>query len=771
MGWSKIMPVAFPPLSLYPLALDTNRTLYLVYNTTETITTTDNDAWSEEIAIKPVAADKLEIWADNGFATIEGELLYYDSVDKNANGKVYKLKNCCRNIGGRATQFNAAGTWIRSFVIAEHHTQIVNAIINVETFVGENFSPDPVTLDWRIRHLFAEPLIFDDFSCPDVEFDFNIISTDANGSQTAQFAVIANGLTGSSEIQFGDGQSTTVLSGTHVYSPNATIDPVLIVTNDNCQIVQTPLSRTEITQPTFEAPTPPFTVPIPIPPAIPPFNFPSQAIPTIDINIPPIIFPSIGLAPSISIQIPSIQFPSFIINFAVNIPSLINFGPVNIPSVINFGPLNIPSVINFGPAPSFAPIGFGPIPSFPVIGFGPSPSFAPIEFGPVPTISFGPLPLISFAPLPLISFVGPVPSFPPVTFGPVPTFAPIDFAPTPSFSPIGFGPLPPGFGPIGFGPLPVGFGPIGFGPLPPNFGPIGFGPAPAISPVGFAPTPSFGNVCFCPVPSFSPICFAPVPSFPLIGFATFPSIAPIGFATPSFAPIDFGTPPLISVVWGQPPSITCTCQVTCPTSSPIVGARPEVFPQPGGFTAPDPGFENIELQYDMVGFPSEIKIVAPDIPPVELKHDIPEFISLLVPEFKDIRIIGPEIPIPHEIKIIAPEIGTIISLEMPSSIKLDFDSQSLPAAIPLVFPDKMPIISFAIPENIKVVGIPEVIRIDHPVPSVIKMEIPEGLKVPLVFEGPPISAAVKIDWGFGDKVFEGEEEIQRFAIIPMPCPK
>lgn len=98
------MATYFPPVPIYPKNYDSNRTLFLVYNTSETVTTEENLPWSEEISIKPVAENDLEIWAENGFANIDGELFYYDSVDKDSNGKINKFKRCSRNIGGTHTK-------------------------------------------------------------------------------------------------------------------------------------------------------------------------------------------------------------------------------------------------------------------------------------------------------------------------------------------------------------------------------------------------------------------------------------------------------------------------------------------------------------------------------------------------------------------------------------------------------------------------------------------------------------------------------------------
>ncbi len=68
------MTVAFPPTPVYPDALDTDYTLFLVHNTTESTLTVDNEPWSTEVAIEPVDATANEIWADSGFGNIDGEL-------------------------------------------------------------------------------------------------------------------------------------------------------------------------------------------------------------------------------------------------------------------------------------------------------------------------------------------------------------------------------------------------------------------------------------------------------------------------------------------------------------------------------------------------------------------------------------------------------------------------------------------------------------------------------------------------------------------------
>lgn len=360
------MAVGFPPTPIFPTGIDNDYTLFLVNNTTETILAEDNSAWSDEIVIKPVSPLKTEIWADNGFCNIDGELIYYDAVEKNANNKVFKLKRCSRNLGGKKTKFNPAGTWVRGFVIAEHHNQLVDCIVKVEDFIGIDFDPRPETLDYRIRNLRETPIIFDDFSCPDVTLNFQIIENNPSSGILARYLVEIDGSFNSFRLDFGDGEFTTSdQEGTHRYSLNSQIDPVVTVTNNKCQILQTPINRQNPAEPTPVIDPPIFDIPIPefIEPPIPVIPVIEQ--PKVEFNIPPTIFPCMEINPiqGISIVDLDIQFPSVISFTPLNIPSFISISPVNIPNFISISPVNIPSQIGFAPAPSFAPIQFGTPPS------------------------------------------------------------------------------------------------------------------------------------------------------------------------------------------------------------------------------------------------------------------------------------------------------------------------------------------------------------------------------------------------------------------------
>lgn len=335
----------FPPIPVYPKAIDSDYTLYHVHNTTETKISEDCNAWSQEISIVPVAADKLDIWASNGFANIEGELLYYDSVAYDVNGKVNKLKGCARQLGGEKTQFNKKGTWIRSYVVAEHHNQLVMSILKTQNFIGYNFDPRTQTLDWRIRNLQELSIIFDDFNCPDINFTWNIIQNDPVSGVVAQYLIEITppGTISSFRLDFGDGEFTTsALQGTHTYAINATIDPVISVSNDKCQMIQTPIERANPTEP------PPvisqvFTVPIPEIPDFPDFTFVPCDVPEPDINLPPLVTPCFSIQGQIG-PLPSvITGPN--INMVSNVTITSN-NPINITqSVISIIGPDIPSII------------------------------------------------------------------------------------------------------------------------------------------------------------------------------------------------------------------------------------------------------------------------------------------------------------------------------------------------------------------------------------------------------------------------------------------
>ena len=374
-----------PPFTLYPLKYDSDETLFLVYNTSESVLAKENPAWSDEIEIIPQGEN--EIWADSGFANISGELFYYNSVDKkefNGQQRVFKFKECVRNLGGETSKHNNPGEMVRGFVIAEHHNQIVDAVINIQNFIGENYSEDTETLDYRIRNLDSVPVIFDDFNCPEINFTFNIVDDNPTTGVLASYNIDINGSFTNFKLDFGDGNYTSnILQGTHTYSPNSTPDPVLTIYNDSCSTTITPTNRTASIEPVVAEFNPPLEIPIPPPPEIPPILI----TPFIELenkyNIPPIVFPCLDVG-SLG-NVGNINIPSGIY---VNIPSTVNISPISIPSTITISPISIPSEINVV-VPSDITLQLSSINISPItIDTGGHDIIIPslIQFGPVPTL-------------------------------------------------------------------------------------------------------------------------------------------------------------------------------------------------------------------------------------------------------------------------------------------------------------------------------------------------------------------------------------------------
>lgn len=389
----------FPPIPAYPNAIDSDYTLFLVYNTTESKLVADNSAWAQTLSIVPVDTDKPEVWANNGFANISGELFYYDSVGKNSNGKVNQLKGCARGLGGYKTQFNPKGTWVRGMVVAEHHNQLVDAILSTENFIGFNFDPRQATLDWRIRNLQNLAIIFDDYNCPDVNFTFNITAFDPVKGITAEFLVeITTPATNNSyRLDFGDGQfTTTEFSGTHQYALNARVDPVVTMSNDQCQTIITPVERSNPAEP---PPTvnPVFEIPVPEFPNVPDFTFVPCNVPPPDINLPPLVIPcisiegQIGPIPSV-ITGPDINMVSNVVIHGPDNPvqilhSTVEITGVNIPSIILIDPPIPPTIIIDPPIPPTIVI----VPPASSIVLALDASDMPrleVDWGPIPQMSF-----------------------------------------------------------------------------------------------------------------------------------------------------------------------------------------------------------------------------------------------------------------------------------------------------------------------------------------------------------------------------------------------
>ena len=701
--------MSFPPIPTYPLAIDDDYTLFLVHNTSEAKTRSNNLPWSQEVEIEPVGADELEIWADNGFANISGELFYYDSVGKDSNGKVNSLKRCSRNIHGTRTKFNKSGSWVRGFVVAEHHNQIVGAILKIENFVGINFDTKKETLDFRIRHLNALSIIEDDHACPDITLEYKILTTGTGETGTLiSYNLIINGFFKSFRLEFGDGNFTASnQTGTHLYAPNASIDPIVTVSNDTCQMVQTGVIRENPKEPQIEVPTSGFEIDVPEPP-----------------EFPPIVIPNID-TPQTTLTLPQINFP-FELGFndigisgiSINVPSIIMLEPP-IPSVIMLEP-PIPSVItvDWGDAPSIS-VSFDDAPSITVTFDDPPSITVTFDDPPSITVSWDDPPSI------IMDWDDP-PSFT-MDWDDVPSFT-MDWGDPPSIT-------------VDWGDTPI-IGPIEFA-TPPIIGPIEFATPPVIE-VVFGPlevlsitVPNITGTISGPsnisievdwgTPPIVPVIFGDAPII-LVDFGDVPDVM-MNWGDPPSVTMDWGTPPGISVDWGEPPTCSCTMTVTCPGAA-AANARAASFDD----SFQDP-FLSVEMDNSAFAIPNEINLIVPKIPNISLIHDLPTVITVEVPTINDIRIIGPENQIPSEINIFS-DIPSIINVfsDIPSIITVDYSN--MPTVIRVEFPEFPDLkIDSSTLSTIQVTGIPDTIELKGNIPSEIIIKMQENLEIPLVYKG------------------------------------
>lgn len=686
------MAVGYPPQPVYPNGIDSDYTLFLVYNTTEADLVEDNEPWAEEIVIKPRGKTQYEIWADNGFANINGELLYYDAVEKDSNGKVYKLKRCARNLSGAPTQFNAAGNVVRGFVVAEHHNQLVDAIMLTEKFIGYNFTSDEETVDWRVRNLAAVPIIEDDFGCPDVTLFFDTVSSDPSAGTVVNYRLDIKGSFNEFTLSFGDGASTSSLQqGTHTYAANANIDPVISIKNKNCQSVQTPPGRSSVNAPQTQ------------------INQVSYSAP----NSPTFTFPNINVAindfPEPEITFPPFQFPCFpefsaLALSSVNVPSIVMFQPpINLPSFIQFEDISIPSFIAIGTLPSILNISILDITVT-------APNISLI----VPVI-----PNISLE----------VPAIPNISVA-TPTFPNLSIT-TPTFPSLG----------------------VAWGSPPSPAVTWGSAPAPVVS----WTAPPAVNITWGSAPTV-PIGWTPVPTVN-INWGSPPNVS-LTYGTPPNISMSWGSPPNVNINWGSPPTVQVNVTVTCP-STPLALAAAD----PMGSTNDMLGIgKDLEVQYDISGFPSEIKVIPPNIPDVRIIHDVPSEIFIKSPEFPKIKF---EVPEFRDIRILPPETPlTVEAIGIPTSIKLESEFR-IPDRVELFMPVKIPEvirIEHDIPNMIRIEGLPDVIRIEHDIPKSIKIEMPDKMpEIDLVYKGSPIPVQIQIDF---QKLLGDENNLPCFAMVP-----
>ncbi len=233
------MAASYVPQPVYPKGFDTNRTLYEVANFGETTLAADLQAWATSINVEPVSRN--EIWSSNGFCTINGELIYYNSVvNHSTTGKVIQLKDCIRNLNNSSLVLYKKNTPVRQFVVAQHHNSLARAIVNIQNFIGYQDNSNIETIDAKIKKMSNIESLGDDCECPQANFSYKITNSDALAGITISYSLIIYGKYNSFQIDFGDGTVTnTATFGTHVYTPNVKINPIARVFNSICDCAQT----------------------------------------------------------------------------------------------------------------------------------------------------------------------------------------------------------------------------------------------------------------------------------------------------------------------------------------------------------------------------------------------------------------------------------------------------------------------------------------------------------------------------------------------------
>jgi len=210
------------------------------------------------------------------------------------------------------------GSFIRGYIMAEHHAISAKAALAVQKHIGANFSEDTDTLDFRLRDLSELCVEGEDWPCPEITFDFRPVEVGEGDDEcvvinTYEFTLTVDGEFNSFGIFFGDGQSVNDdLTPTHAYPPNSRVEPSAFASNENCRVATA--SFEDQAQSIGEIPEIPGLVCpeiiIPDIPAIPEALIPNFNAPTTIVNIetPDVTgfsFQSIDFSQSIFISIPN----------------------------------------------------------------------------------------------------------------------------------------------------------------------------------------------------------------------------------------------------------------------------------------------------------------------------------------------------------------------------------------------------------------------------------------------------------------------------------
>ena len=224
--------------------------------------------------------------------------------------------------------------------------------------------------------------------------------------------------------------------------------------------------------------------------------------------------------------------------------------------------------------------------------------------------------------------------------------------------------------------------------------------------------------------------------------------------------------PKLEVDWGAPPEANINLTMAQTVKKPqLFDVDKEVLDDFGDEFADIFAAQNqLAVEYETVGIPSEIKIVPPDEMP-EIKSNLPSSIKIDTTDAhipSDIKIHGPDSPIPTSIRFDAADVPEEIELtykgkEIPVRVETEVNVKIDPVEIPSVIRVDMP---DPIPSIIEIKGdIPSTIELK--VPDSILLEIPENAGIPLlipeempeiemVYKGAPIEVKVTMDEVTGD---------------------
>lgn len=180
------------------------------------------------------------------------------------------------------------------------------------------------------------------------------------------------------------------------------------------------------------------------------------------------------------------------------------------------------------------------------------------------------------------------------------------------------------------------------------------------------------------------------------------------------------------------------------------------------------GIDAIEVETSGFNIPSEIKVVFPEVPDIQIIHDIPMLIKVKSVDLKDIEILGAE-NIPSEIKLVS-ELPDYLELKVDTKeIKeLKLSHEGIPSKIflevPDNFPSKIELDVSKIPDKIQVEGIPSTIELTG-APSQIQLVLPEKPEIELVYKGSPIDVKINLDV---NRLTGDNDGAQCVAIVPCP---